>query len=228
MTRKNKIGEFFPFYPQAWIMSTDLQRCSLGARGLLAELMARTWLKGRRGEIKTSIDDLAFDTHTSYEEVARLLDELSQRGRISTVEGDRYILITIPTLSDVQAEQEALLKAKSKAGTKSGESRTKKKKDEEAFELFWEVYPKKRDKQRCQRFWATHNLTAKVEEIVAGIEMYKIHWANTGTEEQFIPYPSTWLNGGRWEDELEIKGLKPKMTEEEKDAAREDFLRRAK
>jgi hypothetical protein len=32
-----------------------------------------------------------------------------------------------------------------------------------------------------------------------------------GTERQFIPHPATWLNGERWEDELETEMPQKKL-----------------
>jgi hypothetical protein len=33
-----------------------------------------------------------------------------------------------------------------------------------------------------------------------------------GTEKQYIPHPSTWLNGERWEDDLESEKAETKKT----------------
>jgi len=228
--RENKIGRFFPFYPTNWVLSTPLQRCSLGARGLLIELMARSWLTGdEHGVIRISIDDLAFATHTSYEEVNRLLAELEEHSRITVNDHDeRNRKITVPMLRTVGMEQEDAYGKKARAGKASGEARVKKRDDEKAFVRFWDAYPKKRDKQRCKSYWATHNLTAKVDVILEGLERTKAHWASSSTEDQFIPYPSTWLHGGRWDDVFEVEKptMTPTMTKEEREARLADFQAR--
>ena len=71
---------------------------------------------------------------------------------------------------------------------------------EEAFNLFWEAYPKKEDKKVAKiRFL---NLDKKsYPKIMEAIEIQKKtkQWQNR----DFIPQPSTWLNQERWEDEVQ-------------------------
>lgn len=73
-----------------------------------------------------------------------------------------------------------------------------------SFEKFWAAYPKKTAKQNALKCWIKLNpdeeLTA---EILASLERQKksVQW--TKDNGQFIPYPATWLNGKRWEDELQ-------------------------
>lgn len=67
------------------------------------------------------------------------------------------------------------------------------------FALFWDAYPRKVDKQKAKKKW--HRLAPSqelVDRIIADIEFKKeSEWRDT----QFIPYPTTYLNGARWEDE---------------------------
>lgn len=77
----------------------------------------------------------------------------------------------------------------------------------ESFDLFWSSYPKKIAKKKCLSYWRNHNLVEKINEILSALEKYKKtqKWQET----QFIPYPYTWLNQERWEDEIP-KDEKPK------------------
>jgi len=72
------------------------------------------------------------------------------------------------------------------------------------FEVFWKSYPKHHDRKRALKFWeklAPEN--GLMETIMAALENQKktFDWQKEGG--QFVPYPATWLNGRRWEDEID-------------------------
>ena len=69
------------------------------------------------------------------------------------------------------------------------------------FERFWTAYPRKVGKAAAEK--AFGKVQAPIETLLAAIEKQK-HSAQWNKESgQYIPNPSTWLNQGRWEDELE-------------------------
>ena len=74
----------------------------------------------------------------------------------------------------------------------------------ESFNDFWKAYPKKVSKTTALRAWnklkPNDNL---VREILSALERQKtsVQWQKDNG--QFVPYPATWLNGRRWEDEYE-------------------------
>lgn len=71
------------------------------------------------------------------------------------------------------------------------------------FDQFWLLYPKKKDKSKAEKKWKKlKDVDQKV--VIEDIEKRKEsrEWKKDGG--QFIPYPSTYLNGRRWEDDLEI------------------------
>lgn len=77
-------------------------------------------------------------------------------------------------------------------------------KEEEAailFDSFWKLYPRKIGRGQARRAWSGAVKKVTVEVIIAGLERQLPHWAQK--ERDFVPYPSTWLNGERWSDELE-------------------------
>lgn len=71
------------------------------------------------------------------------------------------------------------------------------------FELFWSIYPKKRDKGHARLAFRKHSKVTDPAIIIAGAQKYAAFVRDTGVEFQFIPYASTWLNGERWDDDLE-------------------------
>lgn len=69
---------------------------------------------------------------------------------------------------------------------------------------FWNPYPKKVGKRACLRSWKRLRPSIELQEkIKAAIEKQKNseQWKkNLG---QYIPNPATWLNQGRWDDEID-------------------------
>ena len=73
------------------------------------------------------------------------------------------------------------------------------------FNLFWDAYPKKESKKDAWEAWKRLNPS---QEILAAI-LAGIGRAKTGDQWQrsIIPHPATWLNGKRWEDEIDTTAL---------------------
>lgn len=74
---------------------------------------------------------------------------------------------------------------------------------EDSFEKFWKVYPKRKDKKRAKESWMKLKPdNSLVEEIISAVTAASRSkdWVKGGGK--FIPNPSTYLNGQRWEDEI--------------------------
>lgn len=74
--------------------------------------------------------------------------------------------------------------------------------EDELFERFWEAYPKKRSKPAARRAWLRLRPGPVLfRAMMEALERQKRSrdWAKDAG--QFIPYPATWLNQRRWEDE---------------------------
>ena len=73
-------------------------------------------------------------------------------------------------------------------------------KEEKGFEAFWAAYPKKINKPGAQRAFA--KVDVPLETLLKAIETQRRsrQWTEAGG--QYIPYPATWLNQRRWEDEV--------------------------
>ena len=70
------------------------------------------------------------------------------------------------------------------------------------FDSFWQKYPKKVDKQNAIKAFKRLKVSDEMlESMICSLEKQKKseQWQRDGGA--FIPYPSTWLNGRRWEDE---------------------------
>ena len=71
------------------------------------------------------------------------------------------------------------------------------------FESFWEIYPKHQDKKKAkQKFLKLCTDEKKYQEIMDGLRNVLPVWAKK--DNKYIPMPTTWLNGERWNDEVDL------------------------
>ena len=92
--------------------------------------------------------------------------------------------------------------------------------DLDAFELFWEEYPRKVGKKKARDAWRKISVRNDLIPIMKFIEA-----AGASTiwdDPQYIPHPATFLNGERWNDEIPepsepkcIRGAHPVICEED-------------
>ena len=70
----------------------------------------------------------------------------------------------------------------------------------DGFQEFYSAYPKKKGKQDALKAWKKIK-QSEVPEIMAALKRQTRapDWIRDGG--QYIPYPASWLNGRRWEDE---------------------------
>jgi hypothetical protein len=72
-----------------------------------------------------------------------------------------------------------------------------------AFAHFWQAYPRKKSKGDAMKAWdKLHPDQSLQDRIFDAIERAKISKDWRKENGQFIPYPASWLNKKRWEDEL--------------------------
>lgn len=72
------------------------------------------------------------------------------------------------------------------------------------FEAFWQAYPRKIGKDAAYKVWKRKRHELPPPEELAAILARQCHceqWQRDGG--QYIPHPATWLNQGRWQDEIE-------------------------
>ena len=67
---------------------------------------------------------------------------------------------------------------------------------------FWNAYPKRVSKKEARKAWAKVNPTPEtVDRMVAALK-WQVPLHRWDTEKyQFAPYPASWLNDNRWEDD---------------------------
>ena len=78
-----------------------------------------------------------------------------------------------------------------------------------SFDEFWSKYPRKIAKKAAMQAYARLPMDEQ-ELAVDTLDTHLEYWRIKETETDFIPHPATWLNQGRYFDELEMKAKAPK------------------
>ena len=78
-----------------------------------------------------------------------------------------------------------------------------------SFDEFWSRYPRKVAKKTAMQSFAILPMDEQ-ELAIDALETHLEYWKIKETDTDFIPHPATWLNQGRYFDELEIKAKAPK------------------
>jgi len=79
-------------------------------------------------------------------------------------------------------------------------------KDSSAFEQFWNVYPKKKNKKKAQQIWTSRKLDSMADQLINDVILKT--QKDRSWLDGYAPYPTTYLNGDRWEDEIELEQVK--------------------
>ena len=77
--------------------------------------------------------------------------------------------------------------------------------DPEAFERFWQIYPKKKDKKSCIKEWNKLRADRNLMRIMAAAlrrQMVSEEWLRDNG--RAIPYPCRWISHRRWEDDPDV------------------------
>ncbi len=97
-------------------------------------------------------------------------------------------------------------------GEDEGQNEGQKEEWEKQFDQFYEKYPKKVKKQNVKKWFEKNKPSNELfSSMMNSLEQFRASndWQKDGG--QFIPYPSTWLNQKRWEDET-IQNIPKKPT----------------
>lgn len=80
------------------------------------------------------------------------------------------------------------------------------------FNEFWAKFPRKIGKASARRKWETKIKTQELaQSVIEGLTRALRFWDEDGTETQFIPHPTTWLNQERWNDVYTIEKSKEEI-----------------
>lgn len=74
--------------------------------------------------------------------------------------------------------------------------------EETPFDTFWREYPRKTGKGDARKKFAKALTKTSFENIMAALWKVKASAQWQKDDGQFVPYPATWLNQERWDDEV--------------------------
>lgn len=164
---------------------------------------------GKDGQLWPGQVVLAEKMECSDRHVRKLLARMREMGALEVVRR-RFNGSTIYRLIKERPEQPFLTDRNGGStltgtGEPPNESQSERAKERESplvsdlpFETFWQHYPRKTDKGGARKAWAKAIKKATIGTITAGAQRYAAD--PNLPEPQFIPHPSTWLNGERWND----------------------------
>lgn len=188
-------------------------RLSMRALGLLVRLLSRpdNW--------ETNSESLAREFGCGREQMRTVLGELREAGYIALVKSQdskgqwssRWFIYDEPNSNQPEygkptPENRVLGHPDAITKTDYKEPITTKatKADYSAlFDVFWKAYPSKVGKDAARKAFAKRKFDEKTfAQVLQALELHKVSERWTKDNGQYIPNPATWLNQGRWEDEM--------------------------
>jgi len=107
----------------------------------------------------------------------------------------------IPPLPEIQAHDE---KKEIHPDSLTQDNNSHKSNIDSRFQEFWNAYPRKIGKGQALKIWQRLKVNSELMgKMLQALETQKqsSQWMRDGG--QYIPHPGTWLNQGRWDDEVE-------------------------
>lgn len=73
------------------------------------------------------------------------------------------------------------------------------------FQKFWDIYPRKCAKGDARKAWKqTEKIRPALPELLKSVYAARASKQWQKDDGEFIPYPSSWLRGERWDDQMEV------------------------
>lgn len=69
------------------------------------------------------------------------------------------------------------------------------------FDDFWDAYPRHKDKKSAIKAWSKLKPSDELKQVIIADVRRRVNSDREWADKNFIPYPATYLNGERWEDE---------------------------
>ena len=189
----------------------------------------------KRGQVMTSLTGISTDLGITIQQARTAIDHLKSTGEITDHATNQYRVITVVKYDDYQnstgqatGNQQATNRPSNKQST--GQAQTDQQHNNNInntnnvnketmeqtytgdfdFDVFWNEYPKKVGKQDAMKSWKKIKPDEHLmEKIISGLRNWKASDQWLKENGQYIPFPATWLNKRRWEDEVPVKRKEP-------------------
>jgi biotin operon repressor len=84
------------------------------------------------------------------------------------------------------------------------------------FDDLWKIYPKKVGKGTAKKAFAKAMTKATADQIEHSLSVFVRAWGNK--DKKFMPHLATWLNGERWDDEIQEASLQDMSSDQQMQA----------
>lgn len=203
------------FRKPIWLQATPQQAAIMITLLSMANFADREWqwegkqFKAKPGQFVTSAASIIkrCPKGTSRQNVRSALARLEKYGFLTMTSTKTGMLISIINWALYQGNDEEPNQAGNQRPTNTQPLEKKEKNVKEtdmAFFAFWKAYPKKTAKAAAAKAWAKLKPDETLcSQIMTGLLAAKQSHSWQKDNGQYVPYPATWLNGRRWEDELQ-------------------------
>jgi len=218
----------FQFYIRDWLSDPQLKMASFSTKGIWIDILCYMWESPNRGILKGTIPQISRMVGANKEEFNLFLDEASQLlfCDVSVTDNKNVTLCNRRMYRDEkERKNNRLRQQKFRDKQKHNEEITPPSSTSSSFTnkysvdflKFYGLYPLKKEKKAAFKKWTflkKQNQLPSLDIILSAIEK-QIKWREN-TNGEFRPewkHPTTWLNKGCWDDEIntDTKIKKPKI-----------------
>ena len=214
----------FQFYPADWRKDPQLQMCDMATQGIWINILCCMWEANEEGKLEGSWEDFARLLGISVIEFKKFFIQAKRHKfcdvlqNVTECDGNVTLINRRMYAAFLERERAKRGMRKHRASSRyenvtppsSSSSSSSSSKNPpnppRGFDTFWKSYPRKIGKQAAFKIWKKLNPTKELlAKILTAIEQQKKceQWQKDGG--QYIPHPKTWLNEGRWDDEMQSK-----------------------
>ena len=171
----------------------------------------RKWKKLRDGLIEAGKIQIVSGSITNYRAVSELeiLSKFQDKQAENRHRPNKNKDLEKPKINQPEPEPEpykkeelTLFQKKENSGRKN--NARNRNRDGPDFVEFWESYPRKVGKGPARKAYANAIKKVSHEKLMWALSRQRDAMIASGTK--FIPHPATWLNGERWDDEINNNG----------------------
>lgn len=216
----------FQFYPKDFLTDSHVVAMTLTELGAYIKLLCLCWLDGSVPIDLAALARLCRVSTTAFARLwpalepcftvldGRLVQPRIERERRKQTayramkaaagqKGGRALAEAKQTGSRNQAEGVADSSPPSSSSSSSSSPDEERTARAARFEAFWAAYPRKVGKDAARKAWEKRQPDDALAQAMLDALAVQIAWPQWVKDGgQFIPHPATWLNQGRWQDEV--------------------------
>jgi len=235
----------FQFYPGDWKKDPCLSMCGPETRGIYIDILCSMHDNDGSGIITGTVEQLARMCRCSPKQMADAIEELSVTKTCRVTISDGAITMMNRRMNEEHKSRKSSaerskkyrenrksdkkvtpLSSSSSSSSSSIPNKCVKKLGAEiskSFDRFWGAYPKKRDKKKSLDVWSRIKPDEDMlNKIIKHVTVMKMSEDWTKENGQYIPLPTTYLRGERWNDETTANAQRVNDRWESRSQAKEE------